>query len=103
MNSTVWWQSKQLLGALVVFIGSLAQAKWGLIIDPVTQGYIVAVLIVVLRLVTKGPLTATTPANPVGEAQAYAKQTIVTADKAAVAADNAAVNVEEVKSTDDKK
>ena len=103
MNGTVWYQSKQLWGALLVFVATLAQAKWGFVIDPVTQGYIVSAIIVILRLITNGPVTATKSANPVGEAQAYADQTVKTADKAAVAADNAAVNVEEVKAAEDKK
>jgi predicted membrane chloride channel (bestrophin family) len=97
MNSTVWWESKQLWGALIIFVATLAQAKWGFVIDPLTQGYIVSAIIVILRLVTKGPVTATKPPNPEKEAKVYAAQTVVTAEKVETAVVNAAENVEEIK------
>jgi hypothetical protein len=96
-NSTVWYQSKQLWGALLVLIATLAQAKWGLIIDPITQGYIVSAIIVILRLITTGPVTATKEADPVGQAKVYAAQTVKTADKAETAVVNAADNVADLK------
>ena len=103
MESTVWWESKQLWGALIIFVATLAQAKWGFVIDPLTQGYIVSGIIVILRLITKGPVTMTKPADPIKEAQVYADKTVVTADKAVTAVVNAAENVEDIKKVEQTK
>ena len=97
MNSTIWWQSKTLWVAVVALIASLAQTKWGLVIDGGTQGAILCIIFILLRLDTKGPVTITAPANPVAEAQTYAAQTVATADKAEKAVVNAADNVEDLK------
>ena len=96
-NSTVWWQSKTLIVAAVALIASLAQAKWGIVIDAATQGVILSILMVILRLISTGPVTVTKAPDPVGEAQAYADQTVVTAVKADTAVVNADANVEELK------
>jgi uncharacterized membrane protein len=97
MNGTVWYKSKTLWVAVVAMLASLAQAKWGLVIDGPTQGIILTIIFVILRLDTVGPVTATKPADPIKEAEAYAKQTVETAAKADAAAVNAEAAVEELK------
>jgi hypothetical protein len=58
MNPTIWWQSKQLWAAVIVAVATAVQAKYGFVIDPATQGYIVSAIMVILRLVTIGPVAA---------------------------------------------
>lgn len=97
MNSTVWYKSKFLWMSVITLIASLAQKQWGLVIDGTTQGAILAIIIVILRLETTGPITATKPPNPQKEAQEYVDQTIATAVKADKAVVNAVENVEDLK------
>jgi uncharacterized membrane protein len=97
MNSTVWYKSKTLWVSVIALAASLAQAKWGLVIDGPTQGAILAIIFIILRLDTVGPVTMSKPADPIKEAQAYAAQTVETAAKADVAVVNAEANVDELK------
>ena len=97
MNDKVWWKSKTLWVGLVALVASIAQAKWGVVIDPATQGIILSIIVILFRLDTKGPVTATKPPHPEREAEIYAAQTVITAEKADTAAVNAAENVEELK------
>ena len=59
MDSKLWWKSKTLWVAFIALIASVAQAKWGLVIDPATQGIILSIIVILLRLETKGPVIAT--------------------------------------------
>lgn len=63
-NSTVWYKSKTLWVAVIALVASLAQAKWGLVIDGATQGIILTIIFIILRLDTVGPVTASKPADP---------------------------------------
>ena len=65
MDSKVWWQSKTLWVAFIALIASVAQAKWGLVLDPATQGIILSIIVILLRLDTKGPVTTTKPEGEV--------------------------------------
>jgi uncharacterized membrane protein len=102
MNSTVWWKSKTLWMSVIALIASLAQAKWGLIIDGPTQGAILAIIFIILRLDTHGSITVTKSADPVKEAKAYAEQTVETAEKADMAVVNAEANVQDLKKSEEK-
>jgi hypothetical protein len=58
MDGTVWYHSKQLWAAVIVAAATAIQVKYGFVIDPATQGYIVSAIMVILRLVTVGPVVA---------------------------------------------
>ena len=59
MESKVWWQSKQMWVAVIAAIATAVQAKYGFIISPEYQGYILTALMVILRAVTTEPVTLT--------------------------------------------
>ena len=59
MDSKVWWQSKQMWVAVIAAIATAVQAKYGFIISPEYQGYILTALMVILRAVTTEPVTLT--------------------------------------------
>ena len=102
MNSIVWYKSKTLWVAFVALIASLVQARYGLIIDGATQGIILTIIFIILRIDTHGSVTATKAADPVGDAQVYAVQAEATAVKAVTAAESAEAAVDELKSVEKK-
>lgn len=51
-----WWRSKTLWVNAVALIASLLQLKFGLIIDPATQGVILTIVNLILRAVTNEPV-----------------------------------------------
>ena len=53
----VWWQSKTIWVGLISLVATIAQAKWGFIIDPLYQGYALSAIMVILRLITNKPTT----------------------------------------------
>ena len=65
MGSKVWWKSKTVWVGAVALAASLAQAKWGIIIDPATQGIILSIIMIILRLDTKECVSLTKPVSPV--------------------------------------
>jgi hypothetical protein len=56
VETKVWWRSKTLWLNFIAVIATVIQAKYGLILDPSTQGIILATLNVFFRVVTKEPL-----------------------------------------------
>ena len=64
MDSKVWWKSKTLWVAFIALVASLAQAKWGLVIDPATQGIVLSIIMILLRLDTKESVTINKPGVP---------------------------------------
>jgi hypothetical protein len=61
MNGTIWYKSKTLWVSIIALVASLAQARWGLVIDGPTQGAILAIIFIVLRLDTTGPVISGKP------------------------------------------
>ena len=59
MDSKVWWKSKQIWVAVIAMVATAIQAKYGFIISPDLQGYILALVMVILRVITKEPVTLT--------------------------------------------
>jgi hypothetical protein len=55
-----WWQSKTLWVNLIALIASLAQAKWGLVLDPALQGVILTLVNLLLRAFTKAGIDGIT-------------------------------------------
>ena len=59
MESKVWWQSKQMWVAVIAAIATAVQAKYGFVVSPEYQGYALTALMVLLRVITTGPVTLT--------------------------------------------
>jgi hypothetical protein len=49
--------SKGIALGLFTLLASLAQWKWGLVVSPELQGVVVGVLVIIVRMVTKEPVT----------------------------------------------
>ena len=56
MDKKAWWRSKTLWVNVIAGAAFLANIRWGFDMDLGTQGAILAVVNLVLRLVTKEPL-----------------------------------------------
>ena len=56
MNETVWWQSKTLWAAAITLVATALQQKYGWVISPEYQAYILAAVIGILRAITTGPI-----------------------------------------------
>lgn len=52
----VWWKSKTLWLNFVALLAAILQAKYGLVLDPATQGMILATMNLILRAITKDPI-----------------------------------------------
>ena len=48
-----WYHSKVLWVNAIALVASIAQLKWGLIMDPATQGIILTLVNLILRGITK--------------------------------------------------
>lgn len=57
MDSKVWWKSKQIWVAVIALVATALQAKYGFILSPETQGYILTIIMIILRIVTTEPVT----------------------------------------------
>ena len=56
MENKRWYKSKTLIANIIAAGAFLVQAEYGYALDPVTQGYILAGVNFVLRLVTTNPV-----------------------------------------------
>jgi hypothetical protein len=61
VESKVWWHSKQIWVAIIAAVATAYQAKFGFIVSPEIQGYALTVIMVILRAVTKEPVSLTKP------------------------------------------
>lgn len=59
MESKVWWHSRQIWVAIIAAVATAVQAKYGFVISPDLQGYILAIFMVILRAITTEPVTLT--------------------------------------------
>jgi hypothetical protein len=59
MDSKVWWQSKAIWVGLIAFVATVVQAKYGFVVSPEYQGYVLTAVMVLLRFITKEPVTLT--------------------------------------------
>jgi hypothetical protein len=75
--------------SFITLIATAIQAKYGFAVSPEYQGYALAAVVAIVRLLTNGPVTATQTTTPVQDAQVYAAQAAATADKANAAAASA--------------
>jgi hypothetical protein len=57
METKVWWQSKSLWVAIIAAVATAYQAKYGMVISPEYQGYALAAIMFLLRLITTEPVT----------------------------------------------
>ena len=57
MDSKVWWQSKQIWVAIIAAVATAVQAKYGFVISPEYQGFILTAVMVILRAITTEPVT----------------------------------------------
>jgi hypothetical protein len=57
METKVWWKSKSLWVAIIAMAATAYQEKYGMVISPEYQGYALAVIMFILRLVTTEPVT----------------------------------------------
>jgi hypothetical protein len=67
MEGKIWYKSKTLWVSIIALVASLAQARWGLVIDGATQGAILAIIFIILRLDTTGPVISGKPTDPIKE------------------------------------
>ncbi len=52
-----WYTSKLIWAGLLTFVASLLQAKYGYVMDGATQGVILGLVVVILRVITKEEIT----------------------------------------------
>ena len=74
METKVWYKSKTLWVAVIALVASIAQSIWGIVIDPATQGIILSIIMIILRLETHGPVTATKSADPAAQTEASVEE-----------------------------
>jgi len=56
MDKKAWWRSKTLWVNVIAGIALLFQSRYGFVLDAETQGALLAVVNLALRLVTKEPV-----------------------------------------------
>ena len=57
METNVWWHSKQIWTAVIAAVAMTVQEKYGYIVSPEFQVQILAGIMVLLRIITKEPVT----------------------------------------------
>jgi hypothetical protein len=56
VETKVWWSSKTLWLNFMALMATFLQLKYGLLLDAATQGIILSILNIILRMITKEPI-----------------------------------------------